>query len=194
MAYLTREQHKIPDYIVPTFDTLAYSGFTNQPTNDDVQAVSSNAGDTGKLTIFGIDNGDNLTYDTIILNGTTPVDSVISPRWKTIYGAFMGDIYGKNITAAIGTITLKEKSGGATITTLSAAAISTGMVGFDMRGKNISIIQVSGNLYFNQTVAVTTANGYPFASAEKFLVKPSDLFYLISDGSGATSKILVYKD
>lgn len=194
MAYLTREQHKIPDYIVPVFDTLSYAGFTNQPANDDVQAVSNNTGDTGKLTIFGIDNGNTLTYQTITLNGTTPVDSVLSPKWKTIYGAFMGDIYGKNIAAAVGTITMKEKSGGLTITTIGAGKISTGMVGFDMRGKNVSVIQVSGNLYFNQTVAVTTANGYPFASTEKFLVKPSDLFYLISDGSGATSKILVYKD
>lgn len=194
MSYLTKEQYKIPDYIIPLFDTLAYSGFTNQPANDDVQVVSNNAGDIGLITLFGIDNSDVLIYQTLTLNGVTAVDSVISPKWKTIYGAFMGDIYGKNITAAVGIITLKEKSGGLTIATIAATKISTGMVGFSMTGKNIAIIHVSGNLYFKNGSAASTANGYPFSSGEKLLVKPSELFYLISDGAAATSKILVYKD
>lgn len=194
MAYLTKEQHKTPKYIIPLFSTLAWSGFTNQPTNDGVEIVSDSASDVGKLTIFGTTTSTNaLVYETITLNGTTPV-STVKTDWDKVYGAFLGDIYGQNIVAAVGTITLREASGNLSITTLTAGAISKGMVGFDLRGFNITLIQVSGNLYWNKGTAVTTANGYPFSSAEKFSINTDDLIYLISDGSGATSKIIVYKD
>jgi len=183
-----------PSYIIPLFSTLAWSGFTNQPDGDGVEVVSNSASDTGKLTIFGTNKTTGvLEYETITLTGATVV-STVEDDWDDILGAFLGDIYGKNIKAAVGTITLRKATGDGAITTLTAAAISTGMVGFDLRSLNISIIHVSGNLYFNQGAAVTVANGYPFSTGEKFLVKTDDLFYLISDGTGATSKILVYKD
>ena len=194
MAYLTKEQYKTPDYTIPLFDTLAYSGFTNQPDGDAVEILSDSASDTGLLTIFGTNKTTGaLKYETVTLAGTDAV-TTDEDDWDDIYGVLLGDINGKNISPAVGTVTLREASGNAAITTITAAKISTGMVGFSMTGKNIVIIHVSGNLYFNHGTAVTVANGYPFSSGEKFTVKPTDLFYLISDGSAATSKILVYKD
>lgn len=194
MAYLVKEQYKIPDYIIPLFDTLAHSGFTNQPAGDAVEILSNNAGDTGLVTVFGTNHTTGiLKHETVKLAGTTVV-STSESNWGNIYGVFLGDIYGKNITPAIGTITIREASGDLSITTISATKISKGMVGFSMTGKNIVIVHVSGNLYFNHGVAVTTVNGYPFSTGEKLAVTPSELFYLISDASGATSKILIYKD
>lgn len=192
---LVTEKFRKIKYIVPTFQLLAWSGFTNQPANDDVQVVSNSASDVGKVTLWGIDNSDNLQYHTVTLNGITAVDSVLVPKWKTVYGAFMGDVYGRNIKAAVGTITLKEKSGGLAITTIAAGNISTGMVGFILPGLSVEFINVSGNLYLYPNAACTTANGYPFAAAEHFQIVGDISFdTLISDGSGATAKIVVYEE
>jgi len=189
-----KELYKTPDYIIPLFSTLAWSGFTSQPDGDAVEILSDSASDTGKLTIFGTKKtGGALTYETVTLTGTDAVTTT-EDDWGNIYGAFLGDIYGRNIVAAVGTITLREASGDQAITTLTAGDISTGMVGFDLKGKDISVIHVSGNLYLNQGADVTVDNGYPFASGEKLLIRPDGIIYLISDGGGATSKIIVYKE
>lgn len=194
MATLTKEQFKIPKYIIPLFNTLAWSGFTNQPDGDAVEVVSNNAGDTGLLTLFGkTKTKGEFKHETIQLKGTTAVKTN-ELDWDDIYGGFLGDIHGQNIKAAVGTITIREASNDQPITTLTVGKISTGMVGFDLRGQNITVIHVSGNLYLTQGEAATTANSYPFSTGEKFQIKTKDLLYLVSDGSGATSKILIYED
>ena len=57
---LTKEQFRQINFIVPLFDVGEWSAFENQPTDDDIQVVSSNTGDTGLLTLVGLDNADNL--------------------------------------------------------------------------------------------------------------------------------------
>jgi len=185
-------QFKSIRYIIPTFEVTQWSGFTNQPNNDDIQVVSDNVGDTGKITLWGVDSNDELVYHTITLNGTTAVDSVLAPKWKTLYGAFMGDAYGNNVKAAVGTITIREKSGEQTIATIAATKISVGLVGFVLPGCNVSVYKVSGNLWINTKEVVTEANGYPADSKNELRV--TDKVFLISDGSGATAKIIVWDD
>lgn len=193
MALSVLERHKIIKYVVPLFDVTAWSGFTNQPANDGVEVISNNAGDTGLLTIFGTTTGTGaLVHETISLNGTTPV-STVKTNWGNILGAFLGDVTGQNITPAVGTITIREASANATITTLTANKISTGMVGFSLPGLNATYIQVSGNLYLKNNLAATVANGYPFASAEKLpITGSSEIDTLISDVSAATAKLVVW--
>ena len=59
-------------YVIPTFDLLAWSGFTNQPADDGVEIVSSSASDVGKCTIFGTTHaGGAFAYETVTLTGTT---------------------------------------------------------------------------------------------------------------------------
>lgn len=192
---IIREKYKTIDYIVPTFDVTAWSGFTNQPDGDGVEVVSNNAGDTGLLTIFGtVKTTGVLKYETVTLKGTTAV-ATTETDWDDILGAFLGDIHGENIKAAVGTITLREASADQAITTLTAAKISTGHVGFDMNGKNVRIRRVSGNLYYKNGAQATTANGHLLDAGEPYLnVTNTDLFYLISDGSAATAKITVFED
>jgi hypothetical protein len=190
---ITNERYKTIDFIIPTFDVTAWSGFTNQPDGDKVEIVSNNAADTGLITIFGtVKTTGAFKYETITLKGTTVV-ATTEEDWDDIYGAFLGDVYGKNIKAAVGTITLREASTDQTITTLAATKISTGHIGFNMLGKNIRIRRVSGNLYYKNGV-VTTANGHLLDAGEPYLNVVNDgMFYLISDGSAATAKITVFK-
>lgn len=194
MAYLTKEQFKTPKYTIPLFDTLSYSGFTNQPSDDAVEVASNNAADTQTCTIIGTSHADGaLKYETITLEGTTVVETA-EKNWGNVYGVFLGSVTGRDVTAATGIITIRKKTGSATITVIAAGGVSTGMVGFDLRGYNISVIHVSGNLYLHQGAVVTAENGYPFSNGEKLLIRPNDMIYLISDASGATSKILVFDD
>jgi len=192
---LTKEQFRQINFIVPLFDVGEWSAFGNQPTDDDIQVVSSNTGDTGLLTLVGLDNADKFVTHTITLTGKTAVDSVLDPKWKTLYGAFLGDIYGKNTKAAVGTITIKEKSGGLAITTIAATKMGVGLqVFYGLRGRDVTIIQASGNLFLYDNGIATAANGYPFANAEKLNLCPAgDYFTLISDTSAATAKIIVWK-
>jgi hypothetical protein len=191
---ITSERYKTVDYIIPTFDVTAWSGFTNQPDGDKVEIVSNNANDTGLITIFGtVKTTGEFKHETVTLKGTTVV-STVEDDWDDIYGVFLGDVYGKNINAASGTITIREASGGQTITTLATGKISIGLVGFDMMGKNIRIRRITGNLYYKNGEPATTTNGHLLDSGEPYLNVVNDgMFYLISDGSAATCKITVFK-
>jgi len=191
---LTKEQFRQIDYIVPLFDIKAWSGFANQPDGDKVTVVSDNAADTGKCTILGTNKTTGaFQYETVTLKGTTAVDTTLD-SFDDVMGIFLGDIYGKNTKAAVGTITVKEKTGGATITTITAAKMGTGLQAFyGLQGRDVCVVGVSGNLYLYDGVA-TTANGYPVANAEKFNFSPKGAYFtLISDSSAATAKIIVWK-
>lgn len=191
---LTRERFREIAYIIPLFQALAWSGFSNQPDGDKVTVVSDNAADTGKITIFGTNKTTGeFQYETVTLKGATPVDTTLD-SFDDVVGAFLGDIYGKNTAAAVGTITLKKKTGGNAITTIAAGNLSTGLVGFSLQGQDVTVIQASGNLFLCDNGIATEDNGYPFGSAEKFNFVPvGSLFTLISDDEGATSKIVIWK-
>lgn len=195
MAQHTREQSKIIDYIVPLFDIKAWSGFGNQPDGDKVTVVSDSASDTGKCTIFGTNKTTGaFQYETVTLTGKTPVDTTLD-SFDDVMGIFLGDIYGKNTKAAVGTITVKEKTGGATITTIATTKMGIGLIAFyGLQGRDVMVVDVSGNLFLYDNGVATTANSYPFGSAEKFSFTPAgNYFSLISDSSAATAKIVVWK-
>ncbi len=185
---------RTPAYTIPMLDLLAWSGFTNQPTDDGVEVVSDSASDIGLCTIFGTTNGTGaFAYETITLNGTTAV-ATTKTDWGNIYGIFLGDIYGQNITPAVGTITVREASADQTITTLAANAISKGMVVFDLTGKHITLNVHSGNAWSNQTAVVTTANGLKMNLTGGNIIdfRVDQYLYVISDTTGATAQIIVW--
>ena len=99
--------------------TAAGGNYANQPANDSVTLVSSNAGDTQNAIITGTTFGGLVVVqETIALNGvgavtTTKVD------WGVILGIQLA-------SAAVGTITISETSGGLAITTIAPAAVSSG--------------------------------------------------------------------
>ena len=208
MAYLVDEQGNpinntnplptsvvgsLPNYIIPMMDLLAWSGFTNQPTNDGVEIVSDSASDVGKITIFGTTNtGGAFAYETVTLTGVTAV-ATTKVDWGNIYGIFLGDIYGQNISPAVGTITLREASADQTITTIVATKISKGMVAFDLTGKSIILNVHSGNVWKRQAGVVTTANGFKMNLTGGNIKEErvTSMLYLISDTTGATAQIEV---
>jgi len=109
------------------FDVYNGTGaFTNPPTNDGWEAVSSSAGDTTQFlkvcgTLTGGDSKD-LTCETIALNGTTQIASV-TVTYDAIYTARLCTTSAcvANTTAA-GTVTVRKASNNATITTLAPGA------------------------------------------------------------------------
>lgn len=90
--------------------------FTNQPANDGVEVVSSNAGDTTQtLQICGTTSGGDerdVTCETITLNGTTQV-STVKTNWNNLLTAVLS-------ATTTGNVTIREASGNATITTIAA--------------------------------------------------------------------------
>lgn len=102
--------------------TAVGSAFTNQPSNDIVEVVSANAGDTTQtVTIIGTTTATNtVVVETVTLNGTTAVPTV-----KTDWGIILAV---KKSIATLGTVTVRKKTGAATITAgLTAAVLSVGV-------------------------------------------------------------------
>ena len=179
--------------IIPIFELTAVSG-SNQPANDDIQVISNSTSDTQKITLFGIDNSDAFQTKELTLNGTTAVDSVLNPKWKTLYGAFLGDIYGNISARAVGTITLREKSAAQTIATIAATKLSTGRLYFNLPGENIILENIAGNSWFNHLgIATTTGKCGQLTGrmAIQIIAESDEYVSLISDGSGSTMQIYV---
>lgn len=102
--------------------TAAGLAFTNQPANDGIEVLSSDAGDTTQtVTIIGTTNGtDTVVVETVTLTGTTPVATV-----KTNWGVVLAV---KKSAVTLGTVTVREASADQTITAgLTAAVLSVGV-------------------------------------------------------------------
>lgn len=98
-----------------------------QPQNDSVQVLSSSASDTAIVaTIYATTTGTNtLISGTATTNGTTPVDFVDNlGAAKTNWGFVVAV---KLSAAAVGTITIQEKSGGVDAITLAPGITSVGV-------------------------------------------------------------------
>ncbi len=101
--------------------TAAGAAFTNQPANDGAEVVSSDAGDTTQtVTIIGTTNGaDTVVVETVTLTGTDAV-ATTKVDWGLVLAV-------KKSAATIGTITIREASGDATIVTLAPSVLSAGV-------------------------------------------------------------------
>lgn len=109
----------LSDGATSTTTSAVGSAFTNQPANDGVTIVSASGADTGTVTIIGTTQGtDTVVVEDLALTGATPANSV-----KTDWGVILA----VSLPAVpAGTVTIKETSGGATITTLTTSIASRG--------------------------------------------------------------------
>ena len=98
--------------------------FTNQPANDGVEIVSSDAGDTTQtVTVYYTRNalGDTVYVQSgLALNGTTQV-ALTHTDVELVLAV-------EKSAATTGTITFREASGNATIVTLAAGTLSAGKI------------------------------------------------------------------
>lgn len=118
-------------------------GFTNQPTNDGVEVVSASASDiTQTVTIYYTRTGtpDTVNVETKTLNGTTQVSFTDTDIDQVLAV--------EKSAATVGTVTFREASGNATITTLIAATLSAG-----------KIAVTAAQVYAYNTVPVATVDG-----------------------------------
>lgn len=106
-----------------TIATGAGAAFTNQPTSDQFEVLSSNAGDTTQtVTVYYTKTGTTTTVlsQTITLNGTTAVGST-DTTVQQVLGVTKS-------AATLGTVTVRKKTGAATITTLAAGTLTSGLL------------------------------------------------------------------
>ncbi|HPU62126.1 MAG TPA: hypothetical protein PK300_08350 [Bacillota bacterium] len=111
-----------PSTVIGTDFASACTGaaFDNQPNNDGVEVISNNTADVQKCTIYGTTfNTEVVVAETITLNGTTQV-ATTKTDWGYILGVELS-------SPAVGTITIREASGNATIKTITATNTSTGV-------------------------------------------------------------------
>jgi len=97
--------------------------FANQPANDAVELVSSEAADTTQqVTIYGTTNGGDGTVvtETVTLTGDTPV-ATTKVDWGLILGVEMDSV-------ATGTVTIREGSADQTITTITTGNLTAGIL------------------------------------------------------------------
>jgi len=104
-------------------------GFTNQPASDSVTVRSNSASDVGLVvTIYGT----TVSTDYISVGVATIAAKDTDYDFRLPDGtakANWGKVVGVSLSrACVGTVTLKEKSGGLTIVALSAAATGSGIV------------------------------------------------------------------
>lgn len=130
------------------------STFTNQPAGDGVEVLSSNAGDTNTLVIYGTRTGKRtgaFTSESITLTGTTPVSSIYTD-WQTIIAAYYA-------TSPVGTITIREASADQTIATLTGTTrvATKDIVIFDAQPQySTKVVEL---LVFAPTTDVATGDG-----------------------------------
>jgi hypothetical protein len=196
MPMLIKELYKKAKVIIPAILITNWAGFTNQPDGDGLEILSNSASDVGLCTIWGTDKTTGLLcVETITLTGTNAV-STIKTNWDDIKGIFLGDRYGNNITAAVGTITFREASANGAVTTITAAAFHAGMLFVEARGVNVEIDNASGKIYWNTLSTASATNGYydVGTASNRFKVAVTDYLSIISDNTGCTASVIVYED
>lgn len=103
-------------------DATAGGNFGNQPANDGIQIVSNSASDTTQtVTLIGVKNGalTTIVTETLTLTGTAAVTSAITD-WYYLLGVRLS-------ASCAGTVTVREDSGDATITTITTGNLTAGI-------------------------------------------------------------------
>jgi hypothetical protein len=183
---------------IPIFEVTAWSAFTNQPTNDQFEIVSNSASDTQRITVWYTETGSSVVkYETLTLTGTTAVASV-STTVANVIGAFLGERFGAISLRAVGTITIRKKTGALAITTIAATKLSTGAPYFYLQGNNVKVQNITGKTWINTIVtngivspATTTGATMELESREVLPIKVYSYLSLVSDGTGSTCQIIV---
>ena len=188
--------YKKPKVIIPETLITNWSGFSNQPDGDGLEILSDSASDTGLCTIWGTNKLTGaLEVETVTLAGTVEVKTAML-QWDDIIAVFLGDKFGGNITAAVGTITIREDSTNQAVTTITAGKIHAGMLMIDARGHNVEIDNASGKIYWNTLSVASATNGYydVGTASNRFKVGVKDCLSIISDNTGCTTSVIVYED
>lgn len=114
--------------------------FGNQPANDGLEIGSSSTADTMPVTVYGTTNGGLVVVaETVVLTGTTFVSTV-----KTDWGVILGFEIPEGYPTAAGTITVREASANATVSTMLTG----------VRQKGVANVAVSAGNAYNRIVTV----------------------------------------
>lgn len=164
----------------------AGGNFSNQPAGDGIEVLSDDVADVGQLvTIYGTKTGatTTVTSETVALNGTTAV-STATLTWQNILGVELSE-------SCAGTVTIREASGNATVTTILTTVLSAGIEtptstkGYnevprhDASGASTAPVGIIGTYYDDSAISSVDAlngateedhNAVPFKTIEKVLI------------------------
>lgn len=107
---------------VSLLDATAGGNFANQPANDGIEVISNNSADTTQtITLYGTLNGAGtvLVTETLTLTGATQVSSSHTD-WGVLLAARLS-------ASCAGTVTIREASGNAAITTITTGNLTAGI-------------------------------------------------------------------
>ena len=126
---------------------------------DTVSVVSSDAGDTMNVTVYGIDNGTSLpATEVLTLNGTTPVAG--ARAWAVVHGAIAD-------SAPTGTVTFSRSTGPLQIFQIDAASTYTGGCGhvwtsaIEAAGEIINLVGDTAAVTQDVLIVGTDSGGSP---------------------------------
>jgi hypothetical protein len=103
----------------------------------------------------------------------------------------LADKDGKNITAAVGTITVREASGNLAITTISAGYYHSGMLILEVPGDEFEVSIFSGNLYWNNLTTATATNGIKTTGSTSITSSTKNRVSFISDNTGSLMQLIL---
>jgi hypothetical protein len=135
-------------------DAIAAGGnFGNQPANDGVEIISDSAGDVQTATVYFTSNGtgDTVSKETVTLTGTTQV-ALVATDVQLVLGVELSSV-------AVGTVTIREASANATITTITAGGTTAGVQAVpaaDQNAYNVAPTAVAGGASTKQIGLVGT--------------------------------------
>lgn len=117
----------------PIDDDATAGNFSNQPTNDGVELISDNAGDVQAATVWYTRNGagDTVSSETVTLTGTSQV-ALTDTDVQLVLGVELASV-------AIGTVTIREASANATITTITAGNTTAGIEDVDAANQRLGL-------------------------------------------------------
>ena len=101
-------------------ELMAINAFTQMDGADTIEVLSSSASDDQRVILLGVKSDSVRTTETFRVNGTSVV--VLANQWRYFENAWI-DSGGE----AVGTITLRNDDGDATITTIAAGDLETGV-------------------------------------------------------------------
>jgi hypothetical protein len=140
-----------------------------------VKVTASGTADTmGTITYVGTDIDDRALTETV-----TPIAG--STVWTTNYFKTISTITGAGWVIDVG-------AGNDTL--IIGVPMSCGL---KVNGRNITVVDVSGNIWVNPTTTATEANGFPLTTGQSLSVVVADTLSVIADSSGATFKYIIWE-
>ena len=153
-------------------------------------AIAAQPAAPGRVSVSAtaVDTADTMGTIVVVgkVRGLTDTETIVPVAGSVVYGTK----YFESITSVTGVAwvvdAVEEGNDTITIGISNDSAIYVG-------GMNMTLTDVSGNIYINPDEKASSTNGYLMVTADKIDVVSKDYLYLTPDSSGATCKYIIWE-